>query len=662
MIKLKRFACMLLVMVMVVAMTITSFGQDFSIESLYENLEVMDLTEKLGETVILMLDSPKAYVDLYEVDIDYKNNNVRPLLKDNKTLVPVRFISESLYADVDWNGETSTVTITLGDRTAKLVVGSKEMTINGTTTSIEVPAQLIQNNTFVPLRAIAEALGKEVFYDRGLIIISDTKNILNPATEKGYIDGIISLFQEKAPDGYDYDYYYTMGLLLSYADLDKEAIKYADKLIEIRPNSVHYYTKLEHAYEYKAQLLRYIGEHEEAITYYDKAIALDSYNSSFYFLKGDTLYSLERYEEAIEMFEKSIDLSSGWNSAYYGKIFSLIELGKKEEVIEAYYDLIDLNINNATWVYQCTGELWALGLEKEAIELFDSALKENKDNIEFHTYKGIIWFNVGEYKKAVQVFDEVLSKDKDNLNANLYKYLSLWELGKYQDAVVVLEKLTKIMPEYARQYYDEAKMMYLEGNYVGALNIYNVSIELDPNYAPAYGEKAKILWEMGMLDESIEANMKAIELEPDNPYFYNNTAWVMMENGQYEEALKYVNIGIKLFGDEIDISIIDTRGWILYKLGRYNEAIKDFETVIKGNPSMSSSLYGMACIYAEQNQNQKAIEYLAKAFKADSSYVGLAIKEDVFKEVRDTAEFKNLIDKYNNKEKDNNYGHLAFSN
>ena len=57
---------------------------------------------------------------------------------------------------------------------------------------LEVPCQGYEGRTYIPIAAISKAFGKEVFYDRGLIIISDIKNIYNPAADKTILDGIIS--------------------------------------------------------------------------------------------------------------------------------------------------------------------------------------------------------------------------------------------------------------------------------------------------------------------------------------------------------------------------------------------------------------------------------------------------------------------------------------
>ncbi|MBO8168489.1 MAG: copper amine oxidase N-terminal domain-containing protein [Thermoanaerobacteraceae bacterium] len=88
-----------------------------------------------------------------------------PVIKAGRTLIPVRAVTETLGAKVGWDPETSTITITRDDITIVINLGSMEYTVNGEVKTFDVPAQLINNRTFVPLRYIAEELGEKVSYD-----------------------------------------------------------------------------------------------------------------------------------------------------------------------------------------------------------------------------------------------------------------------------------------------------------------------------------------------------------------------------------------------------------------------------------------------------------------------------------------------------------------
>lgn len=94
-------------------------------------------------------------------------------VKDDRTLVPVRAISEAFGLKVDWDGATQTVTI---DGKSKIVIGSRDMILpDGSTYTLDVTADVYNDRTFLPLRALCEKiLNKTVTWnDRGLIIIGN---------------------------------------------------------------------------------------------------------------------------------------------------------------------------------------------------------------------------------------------------------------------------------------------------------------------------------------------------------------------------------------------------------------------------------------------------------------------------------------------------------
>lgn len=83
------------------------------------------------------------------------------------TLVPLRVISEAFGANVDWDGDTKTVSIGCGDKSIKLNIDNKNAVIDEDMVyELEEAPQLTENGfTMVPLRFISETLGAEVSYD-----------------------------------------------------------------------------------------------------------------------------------------------------------------------------------------------------------------------------------------------------------------------------------------------------------------------------------------------------------------------------------------------------------------------------------------------------------------------------------------------------------------
>lgn len=88
-----------------------------------------------------------------------------PVNLEGNVVVPMRAIFEALGTSIEWDQETQTVTATRGSKEIKLQIGSDIAYIDGQEHKLNVPAQLINNNTMVPVRFVSEALGAKVFWD-----------------------------------------------------------------------------------------------------------------------------------------------------------------------------------------------------------------------------------------------------------------------------------------------------------------------------------------------------------------------------------------------------------------------------------------------------------------------------------------------------------------
>lgn len=94
--------------------------------------------------------------------IDGKEKKADIILKDDRTFVPIRFISESMNYNVDYDAATKGIKISKGNETMDLQVGSKEFVKDGQRGQMDVEAFINNDRTFVPLRFIGEAFSKEV--------------------------------------------------------------------------------------------------------------------------------------------------------------------------------------------------------------------------------------------------------------------------------------------------------------------------------------------------------------------------------------------------------------------------------------------------------------------------------------------------------------------
>ena len=104
-----------------------------------------------GETAI------KTFVNGEDLDFD-----VNPIIENNRTLVAVRLIAEKLGAEVQWDADNREVILTKDDTTVRLPIGETYAYVNGERTELDVAAKIRGNRTLVPLRFFSETFGADV--------------------------------------------------------------------------------------------------------------------------------------------------------------------------------------------------------------------------------------------------------------------------------------------------------------------------------------------------------------------------------------------------------------------------------------------------------------------------------------------------------------------
>lgn len=100
-----------------------------------------------------------------------------PIILNNYTLVPAREVFEAMGAKVDWNRDVEQVIVTSGSNLVVIPIDSNKAYVNGIASLMQTKAKIINNKTMIPLRFVSDALGYETEWDKDTrvanIIISD---------------------------------------------------------------------------------------------------------------------------------------------------------------------------------------------------------------------------------------------------------------------------------------------------------------------------------------------------------------------------------------------------------------------------------------------------------------------------------------------------------
>lgn len=116
-------------------------------------------------TTSLIAITPSAFADI-EVSVNGEALIMehQPVIENDRTLIPMRSIFEALGSKVEWDNDTRTVTVYDGMNLLQIAIDSPKLYVNDTTLELDAPARLINEKTYVPLRAVSESLNCEVIW------------------------------------------------------------------------------------------------------------------------------------------------------------------------------------------------------------------------------------------------------------------------------------------------------------------------------------------------------------------------------------------------------------------------------------------------------------------------------------------------------------------
>lgn len=150
-------------------------------EAYNKNIEAVSLKAENG---VITVGTPAATtVELkmtlgkteYTLNGATKTMDVAPIIRNSRTMLPVRYVAEALGAEIAWDGTTSTATLKTADTEIKITVGAATATVNGQAVTLDSPAFIENDRTYMPVRFVAETLGGTVAWDGATSTATITK-------------------------------------------------------------------------------------------------------------------------------------------------------------------------------------------------------------------------------------------------------------------------------------------------------------------------------------------------------------------------------------------------------------------------------------------------------------------------------------------------------
>ena len=195
--------------------------------------------------------------------------------------------------------------------------------------------------------------------------------------------------------------------------------------------------------------------------------------------------------------------------------------------------------------------------------------------------------NLQQYDLAVEAYRQVPADSNDHHAAELGRAEVLDRSGKTDAAVEVLQNLAAQDPDFPGVHVALADLQRRQENYAAAVASYDTAIALTDSAA---GGNWFLHYARGISHERLkhwdqaEADFRrALELNPDQPQVLNYLGYSLVERKEkLDEALDMIERAVAARPDSG--YIVDSLGWVLFRLGRYDEAVEHMERAVELMP------------------------------------------------------------------------------
>ncbi len=368
------------------------------------------------------------------------------------------------------------------------------------------------------------------------------------------------------------------GLLLAWTEVGlgqmSTALRSFDRLAETESFS-------ELALLHKAYALSIVGDLEGAeailsgVTY--GPIRLDVRGLATH---AQILQELERPTDAVDLLERTLE--RGDSILLSAMLASLRSNSKvrdmrinspKEGMAEAFHTL-------ATVYSSGTSEAFTL-LHSRAAMLLDPSLADAA------LLSAEVFEEIGQYNLALDALDTVPKDHPNYISAVIARAEILFSMNEPDKALEVLHTLSKIYPDEPSIYITTGDINRRTDNFEAARLAYRRAIELfevpEPRQWFVFYTRGITNERTGRWQEAEADFERALALNPGHPLVLNYYGYSLVEQRRrLDEALEMIERAVD--ESENDGFIIDSLGWVLYRLGRYDEAVEPMERAVALEP------------------------------------------------------------------------------
>ncbi len=282
-----------------------------------------------------------------------------------------------------------------------------------------------------------------------------------------------------------------------------------------------------------AVVLAALGKHDQALTNYDLALALQPKHAEGLSNRGNTLRALNRFEEALDSYDRALVSQPNYASALTNRGAVLFDLKRFDDALASYDRALTLRPDDAGALYNRGGALHTLKRYEEAVTSYDRAIALRPQLAEAHANRGNTLNELGRFDQALESFDRALALQPNLVEALSNRGNALNKLKRFEEALVSYDSALALHPGHSGAYYNRGTTLLELKRYEEALTSFERAIDMQPNYPEAFSNRGAALYELRRHNEALDNYDRAIALQPDYPEAHWNAASLRLLTGDF---------------------------------------------------------------------------------------------------------------------------------
>ncbi len=325
-----------------------------------------------------------------------------------------------------------------------------------------------------------------------------------------------------------------------------EALSVAEEAVSLSPRSVY-------ARWIKADLLRRLGQNDQAVAAADKVLEIDPDNHWAWATKGESLRCLDRLPEALEALYKALDIEPDypWAMATRGQVFRT--LGRNTEAIE---DLSRATRSDGSmaWAYwELAQALASLKRYPESLEAAESAIHLCADASSYATKAGLL-LDAGDHLAALEAIQRALVMEEGASWLLCIKAQICFMAGEFDRAAEIADQAIRAQPPEPAAYEIKGRCIDYanHANPAEALEYLREARRLNPGDLVLRTELANVLFSCGRRDEAATVYEEIVQDARQAATTAENlhcVGWSQYRLGRNQSALQMLGESLSLDPD-----------------------------------------------------------------------------------------------------------------